>query len=523
MKGRDALQTFPVAARVSAFFFKRLTNTPRVVIALLLGALCTIGFAPFAVWPAPTFSLMGLFMLWQRAASPRQTALLGLAWGLGCFLTGVSWIYVSLNEFGGMAAPLAAIATLLFCLTLALFPALAGGLFAHWQRHAAPWHCALLFAGLWTLSEWLRGTVFTGFPWLAVGYAQSPPSPLAGWGAVLGVYGVGFIVALIGGLGAVLIEKRGKSLPAWFAIVLFFAGGALLRHMDWTQPAGAPLTVALLQGNVPQSLKWDPNRLALSINTYTQLAQQHPADLTVLPETALPLLFNEVPPSVLREFTRHGAALIGAPIATRDGSYVNGAVLLARPSGGTPGMPTFATSLSEQPSAYAKQHLVPFGEYAPPGFSWFFELANIPMSSFTAGTARQSPLILGDQKIAPNICYEDIFGEEILSALPQATLLINLSNTAWFGDSLAQPQHLQIARMRAIETGRTMLRATNTGMTAMITPNGMVAAALPPFTIAALTVTAQGYSGLTPYARWGNVLALLLAMLACLPAIRRRT
>ncbi len=495
----------------------RIASTWRAMaLAALLGALCTLGFAPFAVSPAPTFSLMGLFMLWQRAPSARHAALLGLAWGLGCFLTGVSWVYVSLREFGGMAMPLAIIATFLFCLVLATFPSIAGGLFARGQaraKPASPIRLALLFAGLWTLSEWLRGTVLTGFPWLAVGYSQSPPSPLAGWGAVLGVYGVSGLVALIASLGAVLISQRGKSLKAWLIIAFILASGAVLRHMDWTQPIGKPMTVSLLQGNVPQSLKWDPNRLALSIDTYTRLAQQHPAALTVLPETALPLMFNEVPLDILQGFTHHGAALIGAPIATKTNEYTNGAVLLEPTFTGRPG----------QASAYAKRHLVPFGEYAPPGFTWFFQLVNIPMSSFTAGSAWQAPLILGEQKIAPNICYEDLFGEEIIRALPAATLLINLSNTAWFGDSLAQPQHLQIAQMRAIETGRTVLRATNTGMTAMITPNGMVAAVLPPFTIAALTVTAQGYSGLTPYARWGNVLALFLAILACLPAVRHRT
>lgn len=487
----------------------------RIALAAALGALCTLGFAPFdayftahfPVWPAPIFSLAGLFLLWQRAATPRQAALLGLAWGLGCFLTGVSWVYVSLSEFGDMAPPLAGVATLLFCLTLALFPALAGGLFARRQQHAAPWRNALLFAGLWTLTEWLRGTVFTGFPWLAVGYAQSPPSPLAGWGAVLGVYGIGFLVAVSGSLIGTLFATGWKKPWAWLAIVLLLAGGALLRQMQWTRPVGTPLNVALLQGNVPQSLKWDPKRLALSIDTYLQLAKTHPADLTVLPETALPLFFNEVPRDVLRALTQHGPALLGVAINTKDGGYANGAVLLT---------PTF------QASAYAKRHLVPFGEYAPPGFSWFFRFAHIPMSDFTAGAPRQAPLILGEQKIAPNICYEDLFGEELLSALPEATLLINLSNTAWFGDSLAQPQHLQIARMRAIETGRTILRATNTGMTAMIAPDGTIAAALPPFSTAALVVPAQGYTGLTPYARWGNALALMLAALACLPAMRRR-
>jgi len=477
--------------------------------AAALGAFCVLGFAPFdryfAVWPAPTLALGGLFLLWRRAGTTREAMRLGLAWGAGCFLFGVSWIYVSLSQFGGMAPLAAGAATLLFCLYLALFPALVGGLFLRWRRNAA--RDVLLFAGLWTLGEWLRGTLFTGFPWLAVGYSQSPPSPLAGWASVLGVYGVGFIVALIGGLvgqmGVAGWRKPGK----WVSMLLLLGLGGLLHRMDWTQPVGSPVTISLLQGNVPQSLKWDPKRLPLSIDTYLRLARAHPAALTVLPETALPLYFNEVPREVLRGLTSHGDALIGVAVATTDGGYTNGAVTLT---------PELAAA------AYAKRHLVPFGEYAPPGFAWFFRFAQIPMSDFTAGPTRQAPLNVAGLRIAPNICYEDLFGEELLGALPTATLLVNMSNTAWFGDSLAQPQHLQIAQLRAIETGRVMLRATNTGMTAMVAADGTVAAALPAFVADALVVQAQGRSGLTPYARWGNLLALLLATGACLTALRRR-
>ena len=477
--------------------------------AFVLGAFCVLGFAPFGVSPAPTLALGGLFFLWCKASTPRQAMLLGLAWGAGCFLFGVSWIYVSLSQFGGMAPPAAAGATLLFCVYLALFPALAGGLLLSWRSNTN--RDVLLFAGLWTLTEWLRGTLFTGFPWLAVGYSQSPPSPLAGWASVLGVYGVGFIVALIGGLLGQMSKQMSfagwRRPAAWLSIIALLGLGGLLRRMDWTQAAGVPVTVSLLQGNVPQSLKWDPKRLPLSVDTYLRLAKAHPATLTVLPETALPLFFNEVPREVLRGLTSHGSALIGVAVSTTDGGYTNGAV-------------TLTTALA--PAAYAKRHLVPFGEYAPPGFAWFFRFAHIPMSDFTAGPPRQEPLNIAGQRIAPNICYEDLFGEELLGALPAATLLVNMSNTAWFGDSLAQPQHLQIAQLRAIETGRVMLRATNTGMTAMVGPDGAIIAALPPFTSAALVVQAQGRSGLTPYARWGNLLALLIAAGACLTALRRK-
>jgi apolipoprotein N-acyltransferase len=478
---------------------------PRLV-AFLLGAFCVLGFAPFdstiAVSPAPTFSLAGLFLLW-RGQAPREAAWRGLLWGAGCFLAGVSWVYVSLAQFSGMAPPLAAAATVLFCLYLALFPALTGLLFARWQSHTG--RDVALFGGLWALAEWLRGTLLTGFPWLAVGYSQTPPSPLAGFAPVLGVYGVSLLVALIGALLASLFLGRWRQRRSWLALSLILGCGLLLRYMPWTTPVGEPLRISLLQGNVEQSVKWDPERMWLSIDRYLGLAKRNPAPLIVLPETALPLFFSEVPGEILKELTDHGATILGVAVATDEGGYTNGAVALT---------PTLETQ------AYAKRHLVPFGEYPPPGFAWFFQFARIPMSGFTPGSPLQAPLSIGEQKIAPNICYEDLFGEELLPGLSKATLLLNLSNTAWFGDSLAQPQHLQIARMRAMETGRVMLRATNTGMTAMILPDGRVAGALPPFTSGALIVDAQGYQGLTPYAQWGNALALVLSILACVPAWR---
>lgn len=470
-------------------------------VALLLGAVSVLGFAPFELFPLPILALAILFGQCRRAATPARAAALGYGYGLGFFLAGVSWVYVSLHDVGGMAAPIAAIATLLFCGYLALFPALA----AYFSRRLAStdfFRDALLAAGLWTLTEWLRGGLFTGFPWLALGYAQTPPSPLAGYAAVLGVHGSGFLAALVAAVFALDARRR----ASWILLVAVIAGGVLLRGMDWTQPVGAPVKVSLLQGNVPQSLKWEPQRLPLSIDTYVRLAHEQPAALTVLPETAIPLFFDELPRDILRELTRHGDVLLGMAVRHREGGYVNGAVAV------TPA-PTFGVQ------TYAKRHLVPFGEYVPPGFAWFFDLVRIPMSDFSAGPAYQPPLDIAGQKIAPNICYEDLFGAEILDALPAATLLVNLSNTAWFGDSLAQPQHLQIARMRALETGRTMLRATNTGITAAIAPDGRVLGQLPAFTSGVLHVEAQGFAGLTPFARWGNGLALMLAICACLPAL----
>jgi len=491
-------------------------------LAFLLGAMSVLGFAPFGLFPLPVIALALLFLLWQRCASPRHAAWLGFCYGFGFFLAGVSWVYVSLHDVGGMAAPLAALATLLFCAFLALFPALA----AYASRRLATvdfFANALLFAGIWAITEWLRGWVLTGFPWLVIGYSQTAPSPLSGYAAVLGIYGIGFLVALLAALFAFGWQRK----RSWGLLAGILAGGALLSTIHWTQPEGPPVKVSLLQGNVPQTLKWVPEHLPLSIDTYTRLAIENPATLTVLPETAIPLFFDKLPRKVLDDLRRHGDLLLGMAVRHQDGSYVNAALGIPGP---VPPSPTFVAPAGEQlagdappktfrAQVYAKRHLVPFGEYAPPGFLWFFDLVNIPMADFSAGPAQQPLIELGGQKIAPNICYEDLFGEQLLDALPEATLLINLSNTAWFGDSLAQPQHLQIARMRAKETGRMMLRSTNTGVTAAIAPDGRVLAQLPQFTEGALVVEAQGFSGLTPYARWGNALALLLAIGACLTAL----
>lgn len=470
--------------------------------ALLLGAATVLGFAPFGLFPLPVATLALLFVLWHRAGSPRRVALLGFGWGLGFFLAGVSWVYVSMHDVGGMAAPLAALATLLFSAYLALYPALAGYVFGRF-RCGAHGRDALLAAGAWTLSEWLRGWVLTGFPWLGIGYAQTPPSPLAGFAPVLGVYGVCFATALIAGL----LATGWRSARLLGTAVAIVAAGLGLRAVAWTVPAGPPITVALLQGNIPQSLKWEPENLSLSVQTYLRLAREHPAQITVLPETAIPLLFDRIPRDVLQALAAHGEAVLGTAIRTRAGGYTNGAVAL------TPDLVV---------QAYAKVHLVPFGEYVPPGFDWFFGLVNIPMADFTAGASDQKPLVVDGQKMMPDICYEDLFGDEIRRGLPEATVLLNLTNTAWFGHSLAQPQHLQIARMRALETGRPMLRATNTGMTAAVAPDGSVTAVLPPFTTDALTVTVRGYKGNTPFGETGNWIAIALALAACLPAWRAR-
>ncbi len=477
-----------------------------IAAALVAGALTVAGFAPLAVFPLPFLTLAGLLLIWLRAAAPQAALRTGFAFGAGLFGAGVSWVYVSLHDFGMMPAPLAAIGTLAYCAILSLYPAAAGWCLARLGR--APLTSALIaFPAAWTLFEWLRGWVFTGVPWLALGYSQVD-SPLAGLAPLIGVYGVSFATALCAGLLVVVTTGSLKArLAGGVALIFAFGLGQLLKQIDWTSLQGAPLKVALLQGNIPQDLKFQADRYAMTLSVYKRLIEASQGRLIVLPETAIPRFLDAVDPSYLKDIAKIAAergadVLIGVPIRDPGTRYFNSVV-----------------SVGASPSQrYDKSHLVPFGEFVPPGFGWIVKTFAIPLSDFSLGPEHPKPLALAGQLVAPNICWEDAFGEEIIRQLPEATLLVNVSNVAWFGDSLAPAQHLQISRMRALETGRTMLRATNTGMTAIIDPRGRVVAGLPQFTEGILEGEVQGQSGATPYVRAGNY-PIVLACLALIVAL----
>ena len=474
-----------------------------LLVSLLAGAAAVGGFAPLNVWPLPLLSLAVLFGLLLRTASIRAGFLVGLAWGLGCFIAGVSWVFISLSVYGGMATWLAALATFLFCAVLALFPALVGALQARWPLAPTP-RLLLLMPLLWGVSEWVRGWLFTGFPWLAAGYSQVPASPLAGYAPLVGVYGVSSLLALIAALAAWIALTRGavvQRLWAAAAILAIGVGGQALRGIDWTTAEGAPTTVALLQGNIPQNLKWQPEVALATLESYARMAAASPAQLIVLPETALPLFESNLP-----EAYRDGLAMLGRN---------NGGDVLAGLPTGTPASDYYNSviSLGSAPSQrYHKVHLVPFGEYIPlkAVWGWVIEVLHIPLSDFARGAVDQRPLAIGGQRVAANICYEDAFGEEIIRQLPEASVLVNVSNLAWFGDSFAPWQHAQMSQMRALESGRMMLRATNTGITAIIDAKGRMLANLAPFTAGSLSGEIQGYAGSTPYVRWGNAPILAL-------------
>ena len=487
----------------------------RPVLAWAAGAASVLAYAPFEYFPLAAVALAVLYALLGRAADAAITPgarrragfLIGWAWGFGALGAGVSWLYVALHRFGGMPMPLAGSAIALFCAVMALFAGGAGALFADLRR-GRPWADAALFGALWLLTEWTRGWLFTGFPWLVSGYSQTPPSPLAGFAPVFGVFGVGGLLAWIAALLAEAVTRRRIACAG--LVLLVGAGGAALRPVAWTVPVGAPLQVALLQPNMEQDLKWRPDMLPRWLDIHLELLRNNPATLVVLPETTLPLLLEHLPDGYLDALTRSAAvggdAILGAFVRDGDGRIFNAAVSVGR-------SPT---------QHYAKHHLVPFGEYSPPLFRWFYDLVHIPMADQTRGAEVQPPMSLAGQKIAVNICYEDVFGEELIRALPEATLMLNLSNLAWYGDSFAQPQHLQIARLRALESGRPMLRATNTGMTGLVLPDGTVSAVLPAFTRGALQAAVRGYTGSTPYGRWGNGPAVGLAALVVLVVLAMR-
>jgi len=570
----------------------RLSGWHEGVAAVALGAVHATSFAPdplpaWALAFVQVFSMAALAILVWRSAHARRAAALGFAFGLGTFATGLYWLHTSIHVHGGVAWLPAALAVWLLAAFEALYTAAATAL--AWRlgcskpiarqaraadRGAMPsargLTTALAWASSWTLLEWLRGTLFTGFPWLNVAYAHTD-GVLAGWASIVGAYGVAWFAAFVAATLALLIRAQGDrgntthasttygahaSTPVttrtrldashgtashWSVVLIASVSavcGALLPRIAWETDHGPALTVRLVQGNVPQSEKFDPVLLRQHLDHYRALVALAPKDggahpdLIVLPETVIPVLQDRLPAEEWRrwrELARLSEAtlLIGAPVHTvRDGRnvYTNSVVALD-------GATDLDALIYGRAARYDKSHLVPFGEFIPTGFRWFVEAMTIPLGDFDRGAARQRLFAIAGQTVAPNICYEDVFGEDILHAVRPsaahgdagASVLINFSNLAWFGDSWALRQHVQMARMRSMETRRPMLRATNTGMTAAISPQGVVYAALPAQHVGVLDVQVQGVRGLTPYVRFGNAPILAwLAMTLLMLCVRAR-
>lgn len=436
---------------------------------------------------------------------------------------GLHWIYISLHDYGLMPAWLAVIATLLLAAYVSLFVVGAVAVIRWLKlplRHPLTPFAA---AAVITLFEWLRGTLLTGFPWLAFGYLVID-TPLAGFASVIGVYGVGFLAIV-----CVLWLTQAIRWRNWFALaatVTTLAGGFVLGHQHFTQPHGKALRVALVQGAIPQSMKFDPARETQALQTHLELARTAAvpggAQLIVFPETAMVRPWTHAPAEFRDAFSRlarqsGSTVMLGLPLHDPDG-YRNSLI---------------AISPTSKPDAidarYDKHHLVPFGEFIPLGFRWFVDMMKMPLGDFQRGLPVQPAIAVADQHIAVNICFEDLFGEEIIRPIGhyahserEPNLLLNISNLAWFGDTIALSQHLDIARMRSLETGRPTIRATNTGVTAAIDHRGRVMEQLPRNQQGLLFTQVQGMQGITPFTRFGNLPVLMLSVALILGGLLRR-
>lgn len=497
---------------------------------LCMAILCALLLAEHA---HPQNQIASFQRLWLRGAR------LGgwFAWGWLCAT--FWWLFISMHVYGGMPSALAVAAVALLAGALALYYAAACGCWLLLMRGATGcalwWRGSLCFGAVWTLAELMRGQWFTGFPWGAIGYAHVD-SGLQAYAAWIGVYGMGALAAA----GAMALAVMFTPMTWFSRIRLLGICGVLLAapwtvqqvRGDWTLSAGQA-SVRLLQGNIAQDEKFIPGRgLDEALNWYGQRLHDNQAPLVVAPETAIPLLPSSLPAgywgALAQRFTAQPdqLALVGMPVGSLQSGYSNAVVSLG---GGL-----------VQPYQYNKHHLVPFGEFIPPLFRWFMDLMQIPLGDFQRGAVRQPTVAWQNQRLALNICYEDLFGEELAAVLvsdaPHSakweaeaapTALVNVSNIAWFGDSIAIDQHLNISRLRAIELQRPMLRATNTGATAIIDHHGRVQAQLPRQTRGELNGTFEGRTGLTPYAgwagRWGLKPLWVVCLLVCLWAWRART
>jgi apolipoprotein N-acyltransferase len=472
-----------------------------VALAGLAGAAAVLAFAPFHWWWLAPVCYAALFLLW-RGASPRLAFFSGFSFGGAEFLCGVYWIVISVHQIAEAPMWLAIVLMLGLVVAMALYPALVGWIASRWlgRGRATAWFWLGALPALFVLAEWLRGWLFSGFGWLSPGYAQTE-SWLIGFAPVLGVLGVSWAVFLLAGaIGyAVSGGRRGRA-AGLVAAIAVFAPAWLADRIAWTEPVGSMLSVGLVQGAVPQELKWRPEQLRQTLDLYRGLTEETlGSDLIVWPEAAIPQLYENMG-AYLGEIERMAGAA---------GSRVMLGMLRYHAAG--PQNAVF--TLGEPDTVYVKRHLVPYGEFFPmPAFlrPWI-ESLDLAIIDTLPGEPDQPPVDLLDQRIAVTICYEDVFGSEQLPSFPAATLLVNVSNDAWFGDSVAPHQHLQIARMRAAEVRRWQIRSTNTGITAVIDPYGAVAARLPQFEPGVLRASVEGRSGRTPYIVWGNWAVVLLA------------
>ncbi len=470
---------------------------------ILGGLLVPLGFAPFNLYFLPVLSLAILFYFWSKAVSGGAAFVLGYLFGLAMFGLGVNWLHISLNLFGGINLAGALLLTLCFIMFISLFPALCGYLCVRFFNGSRVLACV----SLWTIAEWCRGWFLTGFPWLNLGTSQID-SPLVGFIPVVGEYGATLIVCALA--LALILLLTGKTKTRYYGGVLWLCvimTAWLLKDFAWTDETGDSLSVALIQGAIPQELKWKPEMRQNTYDIYTHLSEPYwGGDLIIWPETAIPSLYHHaddfVGPVTSRQAESEAFFMSGLAYKSPETEKYFNSILL----------------VDDGHYFYNKHHLVPFGEYLPLRFflAGILNFLNIPMSDFSPSDIEEKHFRTAKGVFGMSICYEDAYGAEMRRVLPEANILINVSNDAWFGDSFAPHQHLQIARMRALESGRYLLRAANTGISAVVNEKGKVIARSPQFEPHALQANARLFEGATPYVVCGNSLVLIVSVLLLL-------
>lgn len=488
----------------------------RILVPLFLGLALSLAFAPFEYWVIGWIVPAVLFWLWLQTQW-RDAPLQGYFFGVGMFAGGVHWIYYSIYTYGGTPFEVAVILNGLLILFLALFPAVLAWGLKSLSRHqeqrldqrVSLFMLAACFVAFWPLMEWLRGWLLTGFPWLSLGYSQID-GPLSGFAPVIGVYGVGMITVLVsvslvlpillGWTAQSEQSNRGRhALSVVFGIfVIVLARG--LNTVNWSQPAGDAIRVAVLQGNIDQARKWSPAGRREALRRYLAMTEeQMDKDLIVWPETAVPYFFSDIAPrlnALAEEAKETGTAvLVGIPTREMDGRYFNSVIGLGNASG-----------------LYHKQHLVPFGEYVPL-HDWIgpvLQFLRVPMSDFAEGSDDQGLISHPDWQIAVSICYESVFPRVVGSGVDLSNLLVNVTNDGWFGETIAPDQHLQIARMRALEFGRGMIRAASTGISAIIDEKGQLVGSVQQNELGILEGSVIPLTGQTPFSRYGDVWLFIL-------------
>jgi len=481
----------------------------RVVLALAAGALLAAAFAPLNLWPLAVLSPALLMWLWQ-GATPREAARLGFWFSFATFAAGTYWLYTSIHGFGGAPVWLALVLMLGLVSIMGLYHAGLGYAAARWLPAAGAVRWLVALPAAWLLMEWWRGWFLSGFSWLSLGYSQTD-TWLAGFAPLAGVYGISALLLVCAGAVTALVCGTGRvRLVALIVLLIPWAAGAALYRHSWTRPSGPAVSVAIVQGAIPQDEKWQASNHEATLQRYRTLTEQVLGTaLIIWPESSTADVANDIVPyidSLYREARAHGSALVMG-VLRAEGRPEEGGALHYFNS---------VLALDAQASWYDKSHLVPFAEFFPvPQFvrSWM-RMMSLPYSDFTRGAPDQPPLPAAHLRLGTTVCYEDAYGSSMLRVLPGADALVNVTNDAWFGHSSARHQHLQIARMRALEEGRYLVRAANDGISVVIGPHGEVIARAEEFKPVALVSSIVPHAGRTPYAYVGNWLVVSLAALA---------